>query len=168
MCGEIAPLATRTRVVILRHVSEQFRSSNTGRIAAMALSRAEIVDHGGAGGAPVDLQPQRGTWLAWPEGPPQRVAPSPLPARLVFLDATWHQARRMRRRLPALRGLPVLSLPIGDVPRARLRRSPGAGRVSTIEAIAAALRLVEGEAPARELERLFAILIQRTRDAGRL
>ena len=162
MCREITPIRTRTRVVILRHPDEQFRASNTGRIAAMALEGAELVDR-----LPAALASMPGTWLAWPDGPPAHVPPVPAPERLVFLDGTWHQARRMRRRLPPLRDLPVLALPIASVPAARLRESPGRGRVSTIEAIAAALRLVEGEAPAAELERLFAIMVGRARDAGR-
>jgi DTW domain-containing protein YfiP len=167
ICGEITPIRTRTRVVIVRHIGERFRSSNTGRIAAMALCGAELVDHGRAGGPPAAVAPVPGTWLAFPEGSPARLAPVPSPARLVFLDATWHQARRMRRRLPSLCRLPVLALPIADVPAARLRESPGGGRVSTIEAIAAALRFVEDESPAAELERLFAIMIDRARVAGR-
>lgn len=168
MCGEITPMATRTRVVILRHAGERLRSSNTGRIAAMALRGSELVDLDRTRQPPAQLVPAPGTWLAWPEGPPAHVAPVPPPERLVFIDATWHQARRMCRRLPLLRALPVLSLPIADVPAARLRESPGRGRVSTIEAIAAALRLVEGEAAAAELERLFAIMIARARGAGRI
>jgi DTW domain-containing protein YfiP len=167
MCGEISPMPTRTRIVIVRHAGEQFRSSNTGRIAAMALRGAELVDHG-LPRRRVVLPPAPGTWLAWPEGAPARAAPVPPPARLLFLDATWHQARRMRSRLPWLRGLPVLSLPIAEVPAPRLRASPGRGRVSTIEAIAAALRLLGEEKPAAELERLFAIMIERTRAAGRV
>jgi DTW domain-containing protein YfiP len=165
MCGEITPVATRTRVMIVRHFKERFRSSNTGRIAAMALCGAEIVEHGPRERG--DVRPEPGTWLAWPEGPAAHEAPRPPPARLVFLDASWQQARRMRTRLAWLRGLPVLSLPIGPVPRARMRESPGDDRVSTIEAIAAALRLLEGEAPAAELERLFAIMIDRVRAFGR-
>ncbi|MCB9574623.1 MAG: DTW domain-containing protein [Kofleriaceae bacterium] len=168
MCAEIRPIAHRTEVVIVRHVTEAWRSSNSGRIAALALAHARLVDHGREG-APADLAALRApdTWLVYPEGPPRRVAPAPPPARLVFLDATWSQAKRMRQRLPALRGLPILSLPIDEVPAARLRTSPGQGRVSTIEAIAAALRLVEGDAPAAELERLFAIMIERARASGR-
>jgi len=168
MCGEITPITTSTRVVILRHKDEQFRASNTGRIAAMALSGAELLDHGGGdGGPPAELESVEGTWLAWPGGAPTLVAPVPRPERLVFLDATWRQAGRMRRRLRSLRGLPVLTLPFAHVPAARLRESPGRGRVSTIEAIAAALRLLEGESPAAELERLFAIMVDRARDCGR-
>lgn len=73
----------------------------------------------------------------------------------------------MFRKLDALRGLPILRLPDAPMPAARLRESPGEGRVSTIEAIARALRLVEGEAPAAALEALFAIAVQRAAATGR-
>jgi DTW domain-containing protein YfiP len=158
MCAEIPRIETRTRVVIVRHVGEKFRTSNSGRIAALALANGELLDHGGDDRVPDDLGD---AWLVYPEGPPRREPPVPPPARLIFLDATWQQARRMRQRLPALRGMPILSLPVDEVPAARLRESPGGGRVSTIEAIARALRLCEGDAPADALERLFAILIAR-------
>ena len=49
----------------------------------------------------------------------------------------------------------------------RMRASPGPGRVSTIEAIAQALRLLEGEAAAAPLEALFALAVARSRAAGR-
>lgn len=94
--------------------------------------------------------------------------PVPPPKQLIVLDATWSQARRMYRKLDALRGVPILRLPDMDVPAARLRNSPGEGRVSTIEAIARALRLLEGEEPAAALERLFAVAVQRAQSTGRL
>lgn len=167
LCAEIPRIEHRTRVVIVRHVAERWRSSNSARVAALALTRAEILDHGHGAAVPDAALRAPGTWLVFPEGEPRRTAPVPPPERLVFLDATWHQARRMRQRIAGLRGLPVLSLPIDVVPAARLRESPGGGRVSTIEAIAAALRLVEGDAPAAALERLFALLVERSRAAGR-
>ena len=37
------PVATRTRVVVLRHALEAFRSTNTGRIALLALENAALV-----------------------------------------------------------------------------------------------------------------------------
>jgi DTW domain-containing protein YfiP len=73
----------------------------------------------------------------------------------------------MYRKLDALRGLPVLHLPVAPMPAARLREAPGPGRVSTIEAIARALRLVEGEDVAAPLEQLFTDAVQRARAAGR-
>jgi DTW domain-containing protein len=87
--------------------------------------------------------------------------------RRDLVDATWSQARRMYRKLDALRGLPILRLPDVPVSAARLRASPGGGRVSTIEAIAAALRLLEGEQVAAPLEALFAVAVDRARSSGR-
>lgn len=185
-------MATRTEVVILRHVGERSRSSNTGRVAAQALAGSHLVDFGERDvppgersehrgeGATVALPPGRGrsplgideaqlrapgTWLVYPEGPPTVTVAAP-PARLIFLDATWPQARRMRQRVLALRGLPILHLAIEDAPAERLRESPGGSQVSTIEAIAAALALCGDEAPAAELRRLFALHVVRTRAAG--
>jgi DTW domain-containing protein YfiP len=166
LCADVPAIATRTRVVIVRHHLEQHRSSNSGRLAAMALANCEIVEHGGLRGVAV-LPPLAGAWLLYPQGEPRTAPPMPPPQTLIVLDATWSQARRMYRKLEQLRGLPVLALPIAPMPAARLRASPGPGRVSTIEAIAAALRLLEGDAPAAALERLFALAVERTRATGR-
>jgi DTW domain-containing protein YfiP len=166
VCADIPALDTRTRVVIVRHHLEQWRSSNSGRLAHLALANSVIVEHGGRGG-PAVMPPLEGAWLVYPQGEPRVIAPDPPPRQLVFLDATWSQARRMFRKLDALRGLPILRLPDAPMPAARLRESPGEGRVSTIEAIARALRLVEGEVPAAALEALFAIAVQRAVATGR-
>jgi len=168
VCAEIPRISTRTRIVIVRHVAERWRSSNSGRAAALALDNCEVLDHGDRD-APLDesVLTGTGTWLVFPEGPPRTSAPSPPPERLIILDATWQQARRMRRRLTSLRGLPVLRLPDEPAPAARLRHSPGHGMVSTIEAIARALRIVEGEEPAAALERLFDLLVARAQASGR-
>jgi DTW domain-containing protein YfiP len=166
LCAEIPVVPTRTRVVIVRHHLERWRTSNTGRLAALALPNATIVDHGGGAEASPDAVPRDGAWLVYPEGPAWAEPPAPPPTALVIIDASWHQTRRMRQRLPVLRGLPVLRLPDVEMPAARMRESPGPGLVSTIEAIARALRLVEGDAPADALERLFAIAVARLDKRG--
>src|SRR5688572_13364774 len=159
LCAEIPTITTQTRVVIVRHHLEAFRASNTGRLAHFALPNSEIVEHGAARGSAV-LPPLDGAWLLYPEGP-ERVSArgSALidtpPKTLVVLDATWSQSRRMFRKLAALRGLPILRLPDAPMPSARLRESPAPGRVSTIEAIARALRMLEGDAIGAPLEQLF-------------
>ena len=167
LCAEVPAIATQTRVVIVRHHLERFRSSNSGRLANLALTNSEIVDHGGAGG-PAKLPSLDGAWLLFPEGEPTHVCPTPPPRQLIVLDATWSQARRMYRKLDVLRGVPILRLPDAPMPAARLRESPGEGRVSTIEAIARALRLLEGDEPAAGLERLFAVAVERAQLTGRM
>lgn len=169
LCPDVPTVETRTRVVIVRHVSELNKSSNSGRAAALALRNSEVHDHGGPRGrVPEDALQQPGTWLLFPEGPARAAPPDPPPRRLVVLDGTWAQARHMRQRLPALRGLPILHLPEAPAAALRLREVPSPGHLSTIEAIAAALRLLEGEAPAAALEALFAQLVDRSRRTGRL
>jgi DTW domain-containing protein len=166
LCAAIPTVVTRTRIVILRHHLERWRSSNSGRLAHLALPNSEIIDHGGAGGGAV-VPPLDGAWLVFPQGAPAGISPAPPPRQLVVLDATWSQARRMFRKLAVLRGLPILRLPDAPMPVARLRASPAPGRVSTIEAIAGALRLVEGDAVAAPLDALFALAVARVAASGR-
>lgn len=166
LCAEIPRVESRTRIVILRHHREQFRSSNSGRLAHLALPNSELRDlFGPERHSELTLGP--GAWLLFPDGEPRTVAPIEPPRQLVVLDATWPQARRMRQRMSGLRGLPVLSLaPIGAA--ARMRKAPGPGQVSTIEAIAAALRLLEGAAIADPLDLLFDVVVARVRKSGRV
>lgn len=167
LCAQIPVIETRTRVVILRHHREEHRSSNTGRLAHLALPNSVIVDHGAPSG-PQALPALDGAWVVFPAGPPCEVAPEPPPRQIVILDATWSQARKMFHKVGALRGLPILRLPDAPAPAARLRSSPGFGMVSTIEAVARALRLLEGEAPAAALEALFQAAVDRAVATGRL
>lgn len=170
VCGEVPTVVTRTRVVIVRHHREQSRSSNSGRLAHLALPNSVIIDHGGdvpGQFIPAVLPPLDGAWLLFPAGEPMTQVPEPPPAQLIVLDATWAQARRMYHKLAALRGLPILRLPDAPMPERRFRESPGPGKVSTIEAIARALRLLEGDAVATPLEELFQIAVERTYSMGR-
>lgn len=162
VCAAVRPQANRTEILIVRHAQERSKSSNTGRLAALALRRATLFDHG-APEAPLDADSlaRPGTWLLFPEGPPLAGPPSPPPERLIVLDGTWHQARRMRQRITALRGLPVLNLPPG-VDRPRMRRAPRAGHMATIEAIAAALQLLDEPDAASALLDLYDLVVDRT------
>jgi DTW domain-containing protein YfiP len=167
LCAEVPRVETVTEFVIVRHPRERTRSSNTGRLAAQAMPRARILDRGGP--APW-LQPHEvpaGAWLLFPDGPPRDGPPADPPATVIVLDGTWDQARHMRQRWPALRGLPILHPPGEPATARRLRAAPAPGMVSTIEAIARAVRLLEGDAPARQLEQLFDLACARAAASGR-
>src|SRR5262245_55653473 len=94
LCAQVPVVETRTRVVIVRHRLERWRSSNSGRLAALALRNCEIIDHGGELGI-ARLPRLDGAWLVFPEGAPTTACPEPPPRQLIVLDATWAQARRM-------------------------------------------------------------------------
>jgi len=166
LCAAIPSVTTATRIVIVRHHSEHDRASNTGRLAHHALPNSVVIEHG-APGVPTVLPPLDGAWVLYPGGAPRTERPLPPPRQLIVLDATWSQARKMFQKLAVLRGLPLLTLPVLPMPEARLRASPGPGQVSTIEAIARALRLLEGDAAAAPLEDLFALAVERLHALGR-
>jgi len=148
----------RTRVFMVRHWQERVRTTNSGRWAALALSRCEIVDHG-VPAAPLDgaVIPSRGAAVLFPS--PTGGLPSPLPETLVVLDATWAQARRMLQRIPELQTLPRVSLPGGLAER--LRQPTVKGGMSTIEALAAGLDLLGDVEAARALEATWRLAVER-------
>jgi DTW domain-containing protein YfiP len=182
--------ATRTRIVLIQHLLEQTERSNTGRHAAAALSALELRVFG-AKDAPLKVDDLSGAWLLWPgEAPrppfvpgspsPQHAATlgradeEPLdsargerrerrsfnqPSTLVVLDGSWSQARKMMQRIPQLHSLQRWSLPAREG-RKSLRASPPGG-MSTLEAIAEALAMLEGEEVGARLRAVHAALLEK-------
>lgn len=154
-------IATRTRFLLVQHVLEVPKRSNTGRVAAEALANLERHLHGapGEGGQRwLEALAGEGTWLLFPGG--EEAVPAPPPARLVVLDASWSQARRMVQRLAPLRALPRWSLPV-PAPEPSLRRAPPGG-LSTLQAIARAVERLEGAEVAAPVHALHRALVERT------
>ena len=162
LCDRIPRVRARTQVMILRHIKEAFRSTNTARLAALALEGAQVHAYG-APGQPFDeaLVRQEGTWLLFPGPGGADVPPGARPSRLVVLDGSWGQARRMLQRVAALRALPRLSIPPPWPERVRMRRPPSPEGLSTLEAVALALGSLEGEAVRRPLLELYELAVQR-------
>ena len=144
---------SKIEIVFLRHASERDRLTNTGHWAALALEGSPVLEHG-APGEPLDAArlAAPGAWVLFPSPHPP---PPETPTRLVVPDGTWAQARRIVQRVPALRALP--RLPVAAPPGTlRLRRPLVAGGLSTLEAVAAALRALGDLDAAGALEALHA------------
>ena len=94
---------------------------------------------------------------------PGEPAAAPTPGavrRLIVLDGTWRQTRRMLSAIPRLKEIPRLTIP----PRpgaTRLRAAPRGEALSTLEAMAGAVRAVESEALADALLRIHDTLVNR-------
>jgi DTW domain-containing protein YfiP len=158
ICSHVQPSLSRTEIVIVRHQYEAWRASGTARIAELALPQCRVVQANSsmrqADGALGNLDD---AWLLFPGGSFLEQL-GPPPPRLVVLDGTWREVRRMQRRLPALWDLPRFSLPAKTSAPLRLRHSPGGEHRSTLEAIADALSCFEGSevaAPLMELHTRF-------------
>ena len=169
ICPILPTVTTQTEFLILRHIYEAERPSNTGRLVALAMPNSRIIPCGGGtriGLSPVDDEFLRvpGTWLLWPDGTGTQPDISDLapPNRVVVLDATWQQARRLYSSMPVLRALPRLVLPAPIRDRDRLREQHRSDGMSTLEAVAAAVTKIEGAEAARPLEILYDELVRRT------
>lgn len=148
-CAAVQPIETRTRVVILQHPRESDVPINTARIAELALSNSTL--HVG-----IDFAADRALQAALsdPTAPPVLLYPSedakdlalepPLgPVTLVVIDGTWWQASKLFKQNPFLHALPRYGLAPSEESRYRIRREPAAHCLSTIEALEAALVVLE-------------------------
>ena len=90
------------------------------------------------------------------------LAQDPRPITLVVPDGSWRQAAKSTVREPVLQELPRVILPDMGPTRYRLRHEPKAGGLGTFEAIARALRIIEGEEVYQALEKLFNTMVERT------
>lgn len=162
LCAEVPSVSTRTELLVIRHHKESLKSTNTARMAALAMPRCRIISYGSPG-EPFDASVLEApdTWLLFPHTQKAPVPAGPPPARLIILDGSWGQARRMVQRVPALRRLPGLKLPPPPPYTRRLRRSPHPDAMSTMEAIAGAVAHLEGEDVAVPLYALYELMIDR-------
>lgn len=160
ICDALSIVTARTNVTLLQHVLEPSKVSNTGRFVPLTLSNADVRVFG-AKDTPLvtdDLE-QPGTALLFPDDGAPPLGPADV-RRLVVIDASWSQAKRMVQRVPVLRHLPRLSLAV-TAPEKSLRDAP-AGGLATIQAVARALAWLGDDDAAAALDRAHAALLQRT------
>jgi DTW domain-containing protein YfiP len=152
---------TRVRFVIVRHSLEAWKTTNTARLAAMALTNSELHDYGAKDRLfDESLLDAPDTWLLYPDDRPSVPSSTP-PARLLVVDGTWQQARKLIQTIPRIWTMPKLSLPPPPSGARRLREGHLEQGMSTIEAIARAVALFEGEEKARLLDLLHEEMIER-------
>ncbi|WP_213876283.1 DTW domain-containing protein [Pseudomonas sp. dw_358] len=162
LCALIPSLPSRTRVLILQHPSEAGHALNTARLAALGLQNAELRV------AEVFEEQTRSeegyrACLLFPgedSTPLQRCAADAQPLLLIVPDGTWRKARKLLHLNPWLAALPRVSLSAAAPSRYRLRKAPAEGALSTIEAVAQALDVLEAPATFEALLKPFDALIE--------
>jgi DTW domain-containing protein len=151
LCSRVT---TRTPLLVIVHVHDVGRTSNTVRLLTLAIRNTTLVRHGvfptpadpashlPADTTPIVLFPGHGARPLTPK----LIASLPSPPALVVPDGNWRQANRMVKRLPLLAGAVKVTLPERAFPGLALRRNQQGHHMSTCEAVAQALGILEGEA----------------------
>jgi DTW domain-containing protein YfiP len=165
-CGELPRIRFSTPLVIVQHVRERYKPTNTGRLFARmaegtlllpAGMRAPAFDPGPLADPAVDwtlIYPRAGA-------PVLDAAPAGKRRGFVLLDGSWSQCARFSRRLPVVRELRCAALPPGPPSFWSVRTQHDERGRSTFEAALEVLRLHEGEAAVAPLRRAFATLTAR-------
>jgi DTW domain-containing protein YfiP len=169
ICALVPRLRTQTRVHLVVPAREARKPSNTGLLAARCIEGSTVqilYKRSGPMQAP-DVRLDERPLVLFPS--PQAVpiteyAGSPQPIALIVPDGSWSQARHRHRRGP-LRHYTCVTLPPSGPSEYRLRDEPQVDGLATFEAIARALRILEGAAGAaieRTMLDVFRVMVERT------
>lgn len=157
---EGAPLDTRTRIALLVHPREA-KSSKNGTLPLLRACLRNLVVHvGDACPSPTDDPGLHQRLTAGghrcvlvspgPDAEELRHAATPEaeagpPQTLIFIDSRWSHAKSLVNRSPWLLQLPRAVLRPTEQSGYRFRQQPAQGCLSTLECVAEALLVLEGE-----------------------
>lgn len=135
------------------HARELKKTTNTGRLAVKALENSEMLVRGRVG-EPLDLRclldPKYRSILFYPaehaeELTAEFVHDSSLPIQLIVPDGTWRQASKIHHRHTELKHLPRVMIKTPNLETRHLRVESTREGMATLQAIAHALGVIEGD-----------------------
>lgn len=169
VCDRFPLLSSAAALVVVRHVRELHKPTNTARWLGQMIADTPLT-HYGQREPPFDatplqrpdvrfcvLYPREDATVLDAEGlarlrgelsPGQRLG-------FVLLDGTWHQCSRMSRRVPVVKELPCVALPPGPPSRWGVRTQHDERGLSTFEAGVRLVSLVDGPEKAAPLQAIF-------------
>ncbi|MDF1664961.1 MAG: DTW domain-containing protein [Planctomycetota bacterium] len=168
LCNQFELRTIRTKIVLLTHQKELWKTTNSGRLLQLILNDVDLRVRGKRGHALdlADLVDHHGPKLIlYPSTDSVPLTPdligSEESALLVVPDGTWRQARKVVSRVGALADFQRVHLKSGAPSRYRLRKSEDPSRLCTYEAVARALGVLESVELQREMESLLDLMVER-------
>lgn len=171
VCTDLSTFKIDTNVSLIVHVSELKLTSNTAQFVEKNLrKKAEIFIRGRMNDtfAPEAIlsRPGRALFLFPDEHSVELnaefVSNNPGPYHLIVPDGSWTQAKRVKKREEKFDSIPTVRLPEGILGEYKLRKAPRPDWVSTYEAVAYALGILENKACEEHLMTFFRKWVQAT------
>jgi len=145
LCTCIRLLDNAAPLLILQHPEEARQAKGTARLLQLCLRRCErrVGEQ-----FPAPAEDAHPLLLLYPPDPGVSPpspgwAPGQTPPRLILLDGTWRQSRRLLRHSPWLQALPRLALASTPPSRYAIRKAHAPHQLSSLEAAALALGQLE-------------------------
>ncbi len=170
ICDQIPRLDLKTKVTLVVHAKELKRTTNTGRLAILALVNSEMRVRGDdRNGMDLSelLSNDYNSLLFYPsecasELTHDLINESPKPVQLIVPDGNWRQASKVHYRHKELKGLKRVKISTPNTAQFRLRTEILPAGMATLEAIAHALRIIEGESVFEKLIAVYNAKLQQT------
>lgn len=163
ICDVIPRLQLRTKVSLVVHAKELKRTTNTGRLAIQALQNSEMFVRG-LGRESLDLSSlldeQYQPLLFYPaeearELTKEFISKMNKPIHLIVPDGNWRQASKVQTRHPELADVPRVKISAPNLATLHMRTETTEEGMATLEAIAHALRIIDGEEAYEGLIKLY-------------
>ncbi|WP_444900147.1 tRNA-uridine aminocarboxypropyltransferase [Microbulbifer sp. VAAC004] len=158
-CSALMSLTSTIKVVIIQHPQEEKHPFNTGRMAHLCLSNSEMIIAESLSTHQLNALLCTPSALLYPslEWLPDsgelnsnnhqsdKTSSKQAPVKqLIVLDATWKKSKKILHLNPQLQQLPRINLGGGLKSNYTIRKTSVADGLSTIESIAMAMQLLEG------------------------
>ncbi|WP_405632033.1 tRNA-uridine aminocarboxypropyltransferase [Pseudoalteromonas sp. Ld20] len=156
LCEDISQLKNSIKVIILQHPSEIKVTKNTARLLSLSLTQCEIkVGESESDFTSILDLPIQTTALLYPDKTALLLDDSTTNisqfsktlTHLIVLDGTWKKAYKIMQMTPSLNAFQKVSFKEIPKNRYRIRKAPRLDSLSTLEAVAHSLALIESIDP---------------------
>jgi DTW domain-containing protein YfiP len=161
-CYKIPSINNKTPTAVIIHIKESSLTSNTARLALKSLNNSSHYIRGQKFNETVlDIKKDHHQLYLYPHEDSEVLTKELVhsiekPIQLIVPDASWKQARKIRKR-EKLDHLQTVRLPLEIKGNYTLRNSGDENSLCTIEAIAYALGIIESEDVRDELLNIFEV-----------
>lgn len=175
ICDAIKKISNSNKITLFMHAKEFGRLTNTGNLLALCLENISVVVKGRIGekfSADQLVNHNLNNLILHPTG--SRILSKndlndKYPINLIIPDATWSQSNKMLNSEISLHNIPRVRLPLLRESDYILRKESHFERISTFEAAARALGILEDQKIEIEMLKLFKIFVDKLlKRSGRL
>ena len=174
ICSLLPILDLKTKISLVIHAKELKRTTNSGRLALHCLANSEMRVRGESR-QNLDLSdllcPEYFSLLFYPSEGALELTPDYLkairltndrPIQLIVPDGNWRQASKVQTRHLELKDIPRVMMRIPNLAKNHLRAESSEFGMSTLEAIARALGVIEGDEVEKKLLEVYRVKLERT------
>lgn len=170
ICSVFPRLDLKTRICLVIHAKELKRTTNTGKLAIKSLVNSEMRVRGD-GNQPLDLSDilteRYQTLLFYPSDDAldlttELIQKDPRPVQLIVPDGNWRQASKVHYRHHELKNIPRVMIKAANASKFHLRPETTAEGMATLQAIAFALGVIEGDEVKQSLLKVYNAKLENT------